>query len=204
VDGVSIATGSEPVYILLNKPRGYTSTKSDPHAERTVMDLVRGVPAELHPVGRLDVDTEGLLILTNDGDFTYAVTHPSHQISKTYVATVTGIVTARELDKLQSGIELEDGRTAPAVAKLLHRDPVEKTSVVELIIREGKKRQVRRMFQALRHNVVRLVRVRIGTIEIGTLKPGAWRHLTDLEVQALLKASRRSMIFKKNRTDHKA
>jgi 23S rRNA pseudouridine2605 synthase len=188
VNGVNVQLSPKKYYILLNKPKGYTSTRSDPHARHLVTELIKEVPVPLHPVGRLDVDTEGLLILTNDGEFTYTLTHPKHAVPKTYVATVFGIVTFSTVRQLEQGIELEDGKTFPAKARLVRTDPPLKTSVVELTITEGRKRQVRRMFQAVGHRVVSLVRVKIDGIELGRLNPGTWRNLTEQEVERLKKA----------------
>lgn len=151
-------------------------------------ELIKDVPVPLHPVGRLDVDSEGLLILTNDGEFTYTLTHPKHVVPKTYVATVLGIVTFSTVRQLGQGVELEDGKTSPAKARLVRTDPPSKTSVVELTITEGRKRQIRRMFQAVGHRVVKLVRVKIDGIELGRLNPGTWRNLTEQEVERLKKA----------------
>jgi len=185
VDGKLVTLPDRNYYILLNKPAGYTSTKFDPFAKKTVLELVADVSANLHTVGRLDVDTEGLIILTNDGDLTYQLTHPSHEIGKTYVATVRGKVDEDDLDRLRTGIQLEDGVTAPAKAKLLNVSPDGRRSTVELTIHEGKKRQVRRMFNAIGHRVEHLIRTKIGSISIGNLKAGEWRYLTDDEVKRL-------------------
>ncbi|MEN6520542.1 MAG: pseudouridine synthase [Armatimonadota bacterium] len=172
-------------YILLNKPVGYTSTRFDPYAKKTVMELVADVSANLHTVGRLDVDTEGLIILTNDGDLTFKLTHPSHEVRKTYVATVRGAVEENELQQLREGVQLEDGMTAPAEVKLLNTSPDGRRSVVEITIHEGKKRQVRRMLNAVGHRVEHLARTKIADIKIGNLPSGAWRHLTDAEIKRL-------------------
>jgi len=186
VDGKPIELHPARVYVLLNKPRGYTSTRRDPHAPRVVTELVKDVAAALYPVGRLDVDTEGLLILTNDGDFTFKMTHPSHQVPKAYRAEVRGLVTQETLRHLAGGVFLEDGFTASAKVSLFALNTARQTSVVNVVIREGRKRQVRRMFDAVGHPVVRLVRTKIGNITIGKLKPGEWRFLTTQEVEGLL------------------
>lgn len=186
VDGRLVTMPDRNYYILLYKPEGYTSTSFDPYAKHTVMELVADVSTTLHTVGRLDVDTEGLIILTNDGDLTYRLTHPSHEIGKTYVATVRGEVTEEELDKLRNGIMLDDGRTAPAEAKLLKVSIDGRRSMIELTLHEGKKRQVRRMTMAIGHRTDHLARTQIDDIKIGKLKPGQWRHLTEAEVKKLL------------------
>lgn len=185
VDDKLVTLPERKYYILLNKPKGYTSTRFDPFAKNTVLELVADVSANLHTVGRLDVDTEGLIILTNDGDFTYRLTHPSHEIGKTYVATVRGAVTEDDLKRLREGIELEDGITAPAKSKLLDVSPDGRRSRVELTIHEGRKRQVRRMFAALGHRVEHLMRTKIDDVGIGDLPLGKWRHLTDAELRKL-------------------
>jgi 23S rRNA pseudouridine2605 synthase len=181
LDGVPIGVRAGLVYYLLNKPRGAVTTASDPHAERVVVDLVPCEP-RVFPVGRLDADTEGLLLLTNDGDLTHRLTHPSFGVDKTYVAEVVGTPTAGELRSLRDGIELDDGRTAPAKAALTP------PNVLTITIHEGRNRQVRRMCDAIGHPVVRLVRTRIGPIADRSLKPGAWRPLTLDEVRSLERA----------------
>lgn len=187
LDGKPIAAAAEKVYILLNKPPGYTSTRSDPHAEKTVLELVKGVNTFLYPVGRLDVDTAGLLILTNDGEFTKLLSHPSHEIEKTYVAVVRGRIKASDLSLLERGIELEDGMTAPARTRLISASQDSNTSTVEIGIREGRKRQVRRMFAVVGHRVERLTRIRIGCVDAKGLREGEFRRLTKREILELKK-----------------
>lgn len=189
VDGKPIDLHPEQVYVLLNKPKGYTSTRKDPHARRIVTDLVKDVGVNLYPVGRLDVNTEGLLILTNDGDFAHKLNHPKHQIPKTYHAEVRGLVTQETLRQLACGIMLEDGMTLPAKTRLLALNTGRQTSIVEIVIREGRNRQVRRMFDAVGHPVTRLIRTRIGNIPLNKLKTGEWRFLSRNEVEALLASS---------------
>jgi 23S rRNA pseudouridine2605 synthase len=181
VDGVRIGVRPDLVWYLLNKPRGVTTTASDPHADRTVVELVPDEP-RVFPVGRLDVDTEGLLLLTNDGDLTHRLTHPSFGVEKEYVAEVHGSPSPAAVRRLREGIELEDGITAPAKASLTP------PSVLTITIHEGRNRQVRRMCDAIGHPVVRLVRTRIGPIVDRSLKPGTWRALTSDEVHALERA----------------
>lgn len=172
------------VYVMLNKPRGYVSTVRDEGGRETVMDLVRSVEERIFPVGRLDRDTEGLLLLTNDGDFTFALTHPSHGIDKVYVATVQGgEPSAEALESLRRGMMLDDGMTAPAKVRMLPE------GAVELAIREGRKHQVRRMLAHIGHPVVTLRRVRIGPLELGKLPLGSFRHLMRREVERLLEAA---------------
>ncbi len=186
VDGKPIALHPEKVYVLLNKPRGYTSTTQDPHAKRVIVDLVKDIGASLYPVGRLDVDTEGLLILTNDGDFTYKMTHPSHQVPKTYRADVRGLVAEQTAHHLATGVVLDDGITAPAKVRLIGVNTLRETSVIELTIHEGRKRQIRRMLDTVGHPVIRLTRIKLGNLTVGDLRPGEWRFLKPEEVEELL------------------
>ncbi|MHB1000592.1 MAG: pseudouridine synthase [Armatimonadota bacterium] len=189
LDGKPIDLHPKSVYILLNKPRGYTSSRRDPHAKRLVTDLVKDVSTPVYPVGRLDIDTAGLIILTNDGDFAFKVTHPSHHITKTYRAEVAGQVLQETLVQLEKGIVLADGLTAPAKASLVALDTMRQTSIVDITIREGKNRQVRRMFDAVGHPVIWLSRIKVGNITLGKLKPGEWRFMSQDEVESLLALS---------------
>lgn len=181
VDGVPVGVRAGLVHYLLNKPRGVVTTASDPHADRTVVELVPAEP-RVFPVGRLDADTEGLLLLTNDGDLTHRLTHPSFGVEKEYLAHVEGEPTPAEIRRLREGVELEDGITAPAKAALTG------PNILTITIHEGRNRQVRRMCDAIGHPVIRLVRTRIGPIVDRTLKPGEWRALTLDEVRSLEKA----------------
>jgi 23S rRNA pseudouridine2605 synthase len=182
VDGVPIGVRADLVWYLLNKPRGVVTTASDPHAAHTVIDLVPLEP-RVFPVGRLDADTEGLLLLTNDGDLTHRLTHPSFGVEKEYVAEVTGAPAPAAVRALRKGVELDDGRTAPAKVALTP------PNVLTITIHEGRNRQVRRMCDAVGHPVRRLVRTRIGPIVDRSLKPGTWRPLTSDEVHALERAA---------------
>jgi 23S rRNA pseudouridine2605 synthase len=182
VDGVPIGVKPGLVYYLLNKPPGVVTTSSDTHGRQTVVELVPDQP-RVYPVGRLDIDTEGLLLLTNDGDLAQRLTHPSHGVEKEYLAEVGGGNVAQgKLRQLREGIELEDGITAPA--KVSQPSP----GVVRLTIHEGRNRQVRRMCDALGHPVHRLIRVRIGTLRDPALAPGEWRQLTIGEVKELIES----------------
>lgn len=169
------------VYLALHKPPGYVSSAQDERGRPSVLRLVPPAPG-LHPVGRLDVDSSGLLLVTNDGDFTYRLTHPRHQVPKTYRATVAGRPSAAALRRLEQGVELAEGRTAPGRARLVG-------AVVELTIHEGRKRQVKRMLAAVGHPVQALVRVAIGPVELGDLAPGESRSLRRAEVASLLRAA---------------
>ncbi len=181
VDGTPIGTAPGLVYRLLNKPAGVVATADDPQGRPTVVQLVPAEPRVV-PVGRLDADTEGLLLLTNDGQLHHRLTHPSFGVEKEYLAEVDGVVTAKTLQRLRYGIELEDGVTAPAKAS----SP--SPNVLKLTIHEGRNRQVRRMCEAVGHPVRRLVRTRIGPLADPQLRPGAWRDLTLDEVRALERA----------------
>jgi 23S rRNA pseudouridine2605 synthase len=182
VDGVPIGTRPGLVYYLLNKPTGVVTTAFDPQGRPTVVDLVPNEP-RVFPVGRLDVGTEGLLLLTNDGDLAQRLTHPSHGVEKEYLAEVDGGNVAQgRVRALREGIELEDGMTAPATVS--QPSP----GVLRITIHEGRNRQVRRMCEAIGHPVTRLVRVRIGTLQDRTLKPGEWRTLEQAELVALVEA----------------
>jgi len=185
VDGAEVAM--RPLrYVLLNKPRGMASTRSDPHAERLVVDLVPD-GRTLFPVGRLDVDTTGLLVLTNDGPLAHRLMHPSYGVPKTYVARVRGRVGKQDIAALRSGIELDDGMTAPAEARLLKQSG--KSALVELTIHQGRKRQVRRMFASLGLPVDELQRRRYGPLSDANLAAGKWRELSADEVDALRRAA---------------
>lgn len=182
VDGVALSIRPGLVHYLLNKPAGVVTTADDPRGRPTVVSLVPAEP-RVFPVGRLDLDTEGLLLLTNDGDLTHRLTHPSFGVDKEYLAQVRGDPTPGEIRRLREGVDLEDGRTAPAKANVIS------PGVVRLTIHEGRNRQVRRMCDAIGHPVLRLVRTRIGPLADRDLAPGEWRPLTPDEVRALEKAA---------------
>jgi 23S rRNA pseudouridine2605 synthase len=182
VDGAAIGVRPGLVHYLLNKPTGVVTTAEDPQGRPTVVDLVPDEP-RVFPVGRLDLDTEGLLLLTNDGELTHRLTHPSFGVDKEYVAHVVGAPTRAELRVLREGVELDDGPTAPAQVALVAPE------VIRIVIHEGRNRQVRRMCEAIGHPVQRLVRTRIGPLADRRLKPGHWRPLTVDEVRALERAA---------------
>lgn len=173
------------VYIVLNKPKGYTSTCKDPHAEHTVMELVQDLDVPVYPIGRLDVDTTGLILLTNDGDFANSLMHPSKEIEKEYMVVVQGRISPEDLHKLEMGVQLDDGVTAPAKAQLLAYTESRGRSRVSIAIHEGRKRQVRRMFAAVDHRVMELRRIRIGSLRLGDLAEGRWRNLSGSELAGL-------------------
>jgi pseudouridine synthase len=187
VDGRRIHAQKRKRYILLYKPRGYITTRTDPEGRPTVMDLLRGVKEYVYPVGRLDYDSEGLLLLTNDGELAARLTHPRHEVDKVYQARVRGLPDDHALERLAKGVTIDGRRTAPAKVRLV--DPPQKRSAdqttIELAIHEGRQRQVRKMFDAIGHPVVRLRRVRIGPIEDPDIPAGHWRELTPRELAAL-------------------
>jgi len=183
VDGKVIKKEEKLVYIMLNKPAGYVSTVSDPEGRKTVLDLIEGVNERIYPVGRLDYDTTGLLILTNDGDFAFENTHPGHEIEKTYIAEVSGIPSDKALETLRKGIVLDGRKTAPAKVEVI--DIKSKSAVLKIIIHEGRNRQVRRMCEAVGHPVIKLKRTAVGKLTLGDLKPGEWRYLSSKEVKLI-------------------
>lgn len=181
----------EKVYLLLHKPKGVIASVKDPKGRKVVTDYLPGIKQRVYPVGRLDYDTEGLLLLTNDGDFSQKLTHPKHGIPKTYHATVKGVPHGSLLDKLAKGIELEDGLTAPAAVEYVDIDPDGKQARIEITIREGRNRQVRRMFEAIAYPVIKLRRVRFGFLTLEGVPRNKFRHLTKQEVKELLDLAER-------------
>lgn len=182
IDGKILKKEEKKVYIMLNKPTGYLSSVTDDRGRKTVIDLV-GVSERIFPVGRLDYDTEGLLVLTNDGEFTYKVTHPKFEITKTYVATIDKKMDERAVEKLKKGVEIEDYR---AVAKEIDVINEEKKEVI-ITISQGKNRQVRKMFEAVGYKVVALKRISIGKLLLGTLKKGEWKYLCEKDLEKIFK-----------------
>jgi 23S rRNA pseudouridine2605 synthase len=182
VDGALVTTRTDLVHYLLHKPAGVVTTAKDTHGRPTVVDLVPADP-RVFPVGRLDVDTEGLLILTNDGELTNRLTHPRHGVEKEYLVEVDGTPSRGTLRRLREGVELDDGVTAPAKASAVA------DGVLRIVLHEGRNRQVRRMCEAVGHPVRRLVRTRIGPLTDTKLQAGEWRSLTPAEVAALAKAA---------------
>ncbi|RPJ72447.1 MAG: rRNA pseudouridine synthase [Acidobacteria bacterium] len=189
VDGRGIKRATRRLYFLLNKPRGYVTTRSDPEGRRTVLDLLSGVHDYVFPVGRLDYDSEGLLLLTNDGELAAQLTHPSHEVPREYHARIRGVPDAHAIRRLAQGIVLDGRRTAPAVIRLVEQGLGEDGSqaLLSLTLHEGRTRQVRRMCEAVGHPVVRLRRVRIGPISDPALPLGAYRPLMPREIAALKK-----------------
>ena len=186
VDRVPVPVAPDLIAYVLNKPAGVVTTMSDPQGRATVANLVPAQP-RVFPVGRLDYDSEGLLVVTNDGELTQLLTHPRHGVAKTYLASVEGVPSAAALRALREGVELDDGRTAPARVAIVARDAA--GAAIELVIHEGRNRQVRRMCDAIGHPVIRLVRTRIGPLHDERLAPGEWRRLQPAEVRALYAAA---------------
>ncbi|AOZ91405.1 pseudouridine synthase [Paenibacillus crassostreae] len=178
------------VYIVMNKPKGVITSASDPEGRKIVSDYLRDVKERVYPVGRLDYDTEGLIILTNDGEFANLLTHPKHHVPKTYMAIVKGVPHGDDLDKLRAGIKLEDGMTAPAEVEYKDIDTAKNEATISITIYEGRNRQVRRMFEAISHPVIKLKRIAFGDLLLHNLKRGLFRHLTKDEIEDLLKLAK--------------
>ena len=186
-----IKNESKKVYILLNKPIGYVTTVKDQFKRQTVLDLVKGINERIVPVGRLDMYTSGALLLSNDGEFINKVTHPKHEIEKTYNVTVVGIVNSNDVKELSEGVEIEVDEekyiTKPAKVKILKIDEEKNLSRIQIVIHEGKNREIRKMCDRIGKKVLALHRSKIGNIEVKDLRLGKWRYLTDKEVNSLLK-----------------
>ncbi|MGL5750787.1 MAG: pseudouridine synthase [Paraclostridium sp.] len=185
VDGNVIGLEEKLVYIMLNKPEGYVTTVKDQFDRPSVIDLIKGVGERVYPIGRLDYETSGLLLLTNDGDLTYKLTHPKHEVAKTYVATLKGIPTASEMMNFEKGLYIEDYKTAPAKIKIVKRNDEKNYSVCEIKIHEGRNRQVRKMCRAINCPVMNLRRKAMGKIVLKDVEVGEYRHLTTDEVNYL-------------------
>jgi pseudouridine synthase len=199
VDGRRIKIADERRYLLLNKPRGYVTTRADPQRRPTVIDLLNGVREYVYPVGRLDFESEGLLILTNDGDLAAQLTHPSHGVARVYEARVLGVPDAHDLDRLSRGVVIDGRRTQPAEVSVVPARRDARGATLVITIREGRNRQVRRMCEAIGHPVESLRRVAIGPIRDPKLKTGVWRNLTDHEVAQLRRAVHRIEDAKPNK-----
>lgn len=184
LDGKPVQKEQRRTVILLYKPRGVVSTSSDPEGRRTVQDYFREIPERLYNVGRLDLNSEGLLLMTNDGALANRLTHPKYGVEKTYYAVCDGRLTASEAARLTNGIELEDGMTAPARVDAVRTTQRGDTSFL-ITIHEGRNRQIRRMLEAVGHRTLRLKRERFGPLSLGTLAPGEWRKLSDEEIKKL-------------------
>lgn len=184
LDDKKIKSKEELVYILLNKPIGYVTTAKDQFARDSVLDLVK-VKQRIVPVGRLDMYTSGALLLSNDGDFVYKITHPKHEIDKTYTVTLKGIVTDEEVEKLRNGVEIENYTTKPAKVKVLKTDTEKNISRLAITIHEGKNRQVRKMCETIGKKVQALHRTQIGNLTVKDLRLGTWRYLNEKEIKEL-------------------
>lgn len=184
-NGKTVKLENNKVYILLNKPIGYVTTVKEQFGRQTVIDLLKGVKQKVLPVGRLDMYTSGAIILTNDGDFIYQVTHPKYEIEKTYQVTVKGIITNEDVEKLKNGVQIEDYISGKAKVKILKIDQDKKISRIQITIHEGKNREVRKMCMAIGKNVIALHRSKIEDIDVKNLKLGEWRYLNKEEVSRL-------------------
>lgn len=185
VNGTTIESAGKKVYVAVNKPLGYITSMDDDKGRATVAELVSDIPERLFPVGRLDYNTTGLLIMTNDGQLTYTLTHPKHEVYKTYIAKVAGVLSDTRLAKLRKGVDIGGFVTSPAKVKVIKQLP--RHAVVEISIREGKNRQVRKMFAAVGNKVQELQRVAIGDIRLGRLMEGHYRKLNREEIEYLKK-----------------
>jgi 23S rRNA pseudouridine2605 synthase len=183
VDGQEIPGPSHRIYLMLNKPFGYVSSLRDPEGRPVVSDLLKGVSERVYPVGRLDFDSLGLLLLTNDGDLAHRLAHPRYRVPKTYKVTLEGLVTERTLDSLRKGVDLEDGFSGSSKVALIKQDS--RKSLIRMTIAHGRSRIVRRMSEAVGQRVIHLLRTGFGTLELGNLKMGAYRQLETDEVEAL-------------------
>lgn len=192
VRGKRINSVSRNYYIMLHKPRGYVTTVSDELGRKTVMDLVSDIKARIYPVGRLDKDSEGLLLLTNDGTFANALSHPGHNFAKVYRVTVRPEINDEILFNLRNGIEIDGRKTAPCDVNVITEEPGR--VVLEFILREGRNRQIRKMCEAVNLQVARLKRISVGSLKLGMLPQGKWRELTDNEVKKLLRSAEKSNV----------
>jgi len=185
VDGRPIPEPSERIYLMLNKPFGYVCSLSDPSGRPVVSDLLKGIQERLYPVGRLDFDSLGLLLFTNDGEWAHRLSHPRFRVPKTYKITVKGRISDGALNQLREGVELEDGFSGPAKATLLQRNP--ERSLIRLTVKSGRRRLVRRMTESLGYPTIHLIRTGHGTLELGDLKIGSFRFLEPAEVEDMKK-----------------
>lgn len=183
IDDQRLPDPPKKVFVLLNKPFGYVCTLHDPQGRPIVRDLLRDLRERVYPVGRLDFDTRGLLILTNDGELAFRLTHPRFQVPRTYKVLVEGTIASQSLKQLRTGIVLDDGPTSPARVRMLERK--QGRSLVRITVFEGRSREIRRMFEAVGHKTIQLIRTGYGSLSLGTLKAGRYRHLTEEEVQSL-------------------
>lgn len=188
--GQAVGFSEKKMYVLLNKPEGFVTTMDDPQGRPIVTSLLKNIPERLFPVGRLDFESKGALILTNDGDLAQRIQHPSFEVNKTYVVRVTGKPNMTALTQLEKGVELEGHLTAPATIKVRKSTP--KESVIEITIHEGRKRQVRKMFTAIGHHVNELTRISYGNLKLGSLSPGKFRFLSKADIAHIFKKEKKS------------
>lgn len=186
--GKTLRPQNSRVILMFYKPRGVVCTSQDPQGRKTVLDCVREIPLRLYSVGRLDIDSEGLILITNNGELAYRLTHPKFALNKTYFVICDGALASEQIQKLEDGILLDDGMTAPAQVRRVTRLKSGDTSL-EITIHEGRNRQIRRMLNALGHNTQLLRRVQIGPLKLGDLQRGTWRYLTDAESHSLMEAA---------------
>ena len=185
VNGKRLVRFEPNVTLLLNKPRGYLSTVRDPEERPTVMHFLKGVKQRIYPVGRLDIDAEGLLLLTNDGDLAYLLSHPRYSVPRTYLAKVSGVPEERDLNRLKRGVSLEDGKAKATSVSILRLS--EKNSWIRIMVTEGRNHLVKRMLFAIGHSVLKLKRIEFGPLRLGTLSPGQFRYVTSDELSRLKK-----------------
>ncbi|MCL2664795.1 MAG: rRNA pseudouridine synthase [Defluviitaleaceae bacterium] len=189
VDGGEVETQAGYVYIMLHKPEGVVTSASDPQGRPCAVDFVKGEPRRVFPVGRLDYDSSGLLLLTNDGDFAYMLTHPKHEVEKKYSVRISGVPDSDALGALENGVKIDGAKTARAKVKILGRHGT--YCDAQITIREGKNRQIRKMCEAVGHRVIRLKRIGVGNLYLGALQKGAYRYLTQAEVGGLTAAAKK-------------
>lgn len=185
VNGKLLVNPEKKVYFIFNKPRGVVTSLGDPQGRPNIKDFLKGIKQRVFPVGRLDYDSEGMLMLTNDGGFAHAILHPSKKIPKTYLVKIKGLLEEEDMQLLRSGIKLNRSMTAPAKVKRLRK--TENNSWLEMTIYEGKKRQIRKMLERVGHPVIRLMRIRINGLEMGNLPPGSYRHITSDEMKRIIR-----------------
>jgi len=186
VDGHPVPDPPKKIYLLLNKPFGYVSTLHDPEGRPIIRDLVKDVKERIYPVGRLDFDSSGLLILTNDGELAFRLMHPKFHIPRTYKVIVEGVISDKSVERLTKGVSLDDGPTNPARVRIIETQ--QGRSVVRITIFEGRSREIRRMCEAVGHKTLKLTRIGYGNLDLGDLKVGKYRHLKNVEVKALRKS----------------
>ena len=183
IDGKELKQCQKNIYIMLNKPEGYITTAREQFNRPFIMDLLTDVQERVFTVGRLDMDTSGLIILTNDGDFGHKITHPKNKINKIYIAEVKGFPTSAEMSKFKKGLKIEDYTTSPAEIRLVTKK--KNSSIVEIIIHEGRNRQVKKMCETIGHNVISLQRTALGGLELGSLPLGKWKYMTNKEIERI-------------------